>query len=164
MKLFKKSIAVLLLVTVGLLTTNCSSSDSGGGNGGGGSFYLKCKVNGVQFTCTDPMVINSLAKTITAISDNNDSHQELVSLWLPLNAGVGTHTITEEPSNVDSYGASYTDFDNDRATVDASGTMTITEVNADVIKGTFSFTSPDGDGNTITVTNGTFRTENVISN
>lgn len=42
--------------------------------------------------------------------------------------------------------------------------MTITEVNADVIKGTFSFTSPDGDGNTITVTNGTFRAENVISN
>lgn len=160
MKLMKKSIAILTLVIAAFLSVNCSSSsDDNGGSGTG--FYLKCKVNGVQFTSTDPMVINSLAKSLTGISDNNDTHQETVSLWFPLNATVGTHTITEEPSNVDSYGASYSDFDSESSTVDASGTMNITEVNANVIKGTFSFTSPDGDGNTITITEGSFRAENI---
>ncbi|MGL2966123.1 DUF6252 family protein [Flavobacterium sp. XGLA_31] len=160
MKLIQKSIAILVLAITATLMVNCSSSSSSG-DSGETTFYLKCKINGVQFTCTDPMVGNSLSKAITAISDNNDTHQETVSLWMPLGVTVGTHTITEEPSNVNSYGAGYSDFDNSISSQDASGSMTITEVNANVIKGTFSFTSPDGDGNTITVTEGTFRAENI---
>lgn len=157
MKLIKKVIAVILLVATASLTTNCSSSSDG--DGGNATFYLKCKINGVQFTSSDPFVINSLAKSLTAQSDG--TAQETVSLFMPLDVAVGTYTITEEPSNVDSFGGSYSNFDTEVSTQDASGTMTITEVTADVIKGTFSFTSPDFDGNTISITNGTFRAENV---
>ena len=158
MKLMKKSIAVLLLALVSLLTVNCSSD---GGGSSSSTFYLKCKINGVQFTSTNPSVINSLAKSIVGISDNNDTVQETLVLFMPLTVAPGTYTITEEPSNENSYGVSYNNYDTDVASLNASGTMTVTKVTADVIKGTFSFTSPDGDGNIITVTDGTFSAENV---
>lgn len=156
MKNLKKSMAIVLIVATAFLSVNCSSSSD---DGGSASFFLKCRVNGVQFTSTDPFVINSLSKSLTAQSDG--VAQETLSLFMPLNVAVGTYTITEEPSNVNSYGASYSNFDTDVSTQDATGTITITEVTADVIKGTFSFTSPDFDGNPITVTNGSFRAENV---
>jgi hypothetical protein len=157
MKLFKKSIAMLVLVVAASLSVNCSSDSNGSGDSG---FYLRCKINGVQFESSDPFVINSLAKSITAQSDNANV-QETLTLWTPLAVTVGTHSITDEPSNVDSYGASYSNFDTDDSAPTPSGTMTITEVNADVIKGTFSFTSPNSNGGTITVTEGTFRAANI---
>ena len=157
MKLFKKSIAVLLVVVTAALSVNCSSSSDSSSSS---SFYIKCKVNGVQFTSSDPFVINSLSKAISGQSDNEAS-QELVTLYMPLNVAVGTYTITDEPSNENSYGASYSNFDTDVSTINASGTMKITEVTADVIKGTFSFTSPDSEGGTITISEGTFRADNI---
>ncbi|WNM17985.1 DUF6252 family protein [Flavobacterium capsici] len=158
MKLFKKSMAIVVLAIVATLSVNCSSDSSSSSSDSG--FYLKCKINGVQFVSTDPYVINSLSKSITAQSDN-ENIQETVSLYMPLTVATGTYTITEEPSNVDSYGAGYSNFDTDVSSQEAAGTLTITQVTADVIKGTFSFTSPDFDGNTITVTEGTFRAENI---
>jgi hypothetical protein len=156
MKILKKSMAVLIILTAAFLSSNCSSSSDDGGNP---TFFLKCRVNGEQFMSSDPFVINSLSKSITAQSDG--VAQETFSLFMPLNVAVGTYTITEEPSNVNSYGASYSNFDTNVSTQNAAGTITITEVTADVIKGTFSFTSPDSEGNTISVTNGSFRAENV---
>lgn len=159
MKLMKKSIAFLLLVTVSFLTVNCSTSGDGGSSSS--TFYLKCKINGVQFKSTDPSVLNSLSKSIVGISDNNDTVQETLVLFMPLAVAPGTYTITEEPSNENSYGVSYNNYDTEVASLNAAGTMTVTQVTADVIKGTFSFTSPDGDGNIITVTDGSFRAENI---
>ena len=157
MKLLKKSIAILVIVLAATFSVNCSSDSSSSTDSG---YYLRCKINGVQFTSTDPFVINSLSKSLTAQSDDQ-SIQQTLSLYMPLGVAVGTFTIVEEPSNVDVYGASYSNFTTDVSTTDAAGSMTITQVNADVIKGAFSFTSPDSAGGTITVTEGTFRAENI---
>ncbi|WP_449533999.1 DUF6252 family protein [Flavobacterium sp.] len=145
------------MVAVAMLTVNCSSSSDGSSTS---SFYLKCKVNGVSFISSDPFVINSMTKSITGQSDS-EMVQETVNLYMPLNVAVGTYTITEEPSNVNSYGGSFHNYDTDRATLNATGTMIVTEVTADVIKGTFSFSSPDADDSMINVTEGTFRAENI---
>lgn len=161
MKKLKNVIAIALLTITSALFVNCSGSDDDNNNNTNNNdttFYLKCKVNGVQFTSTDPFVINSLSKSITAV---NDVTNETVSLYLPLAVANGTYTITDEPSNVDSYNATYTNFDTDASSDNETGTMTITQVDADVIKGTFSFTGEDGNGGTITVTEGQFRGENV---
>jgi hypothetical protein len=104
------------------------------------------------------MVINSLAKSITG---NDADTGKVVTLFTPLDVANGTHSITDEPSNVDSYAGSFSDFNEDVYTDNETGTMIITEVNADVIKGTFSFTGDDGNGGTITVTEGSFRAENI---
>jgi len=155
MKTIKKAAMLILLVAASVVSFNCSSSDDGGSSS---NFYLKCKVNGTLVEFTDPMVINSLAKSITG---NDADTGQVVTLFTPLSVTNGTHTITDEPSNVNSYGGSYSDFNADEYTSDETGTLIITEVNADVIKGTFSFTGDDGNGGTISVTEGSFRAENV---
>ncbi len=155
MKTFRKAAMLMLVVIAGAISFNCSSSDDGGSSS---NFYLKCKVNGTWVEFADPMVINSLAKSI---SGNDADTGKMVVLFTPLSVTNGTHTITDEPSNENSYGGSYSDFTEDDYTDNETGTMTITEVTADVIKGTFSFTGEDGNGGTITVTEGSFRAENV---
>lgn len=154
MRTVKKAALLLVLVTVSAISFNCSS-DSGSSSS---NFYLKCKVNGTWVEFADPMVINSLAKSITG---NDADTGKVVTLFTPLAVSNGTYTITDEPSNVNSYGGSYSDFNQDEYTDNETGTMTITEVTADVIKGTFSFTGDDGNGGTITVTEGSFRAENI---
>jgi major membrane immunogen (membrane-anchored lipoprotein) len=159
MKKLKSIIAIALLTITSALFVNCGGSDDDNNtNNNDTTFYLKCKVNGVQFTSTAPFVINSLSKSITAV---NDVTNETVSLYLPLAVANGTYTITDEPSNVDSYNGSYTNFDTDASSDNETGTITITQVDADVIKGTFSFTGEDGNGGTIIVTEGQFRGENI---
>ncbi len=157
MKLIKKSIAVLVLVITASLTVNCSSSSSSDSTAA--TFYLKCKVNGVQYNAVDPTVINSLKKSLTAQSTASES--ELVQLYFPLNASVGTHPIAVGPSDVNVYEGGYNNLGTGVSGSDGVGTMTISVVTADVIQGTFSFTSPDGNGGTIAVTEGTFRAENI---
>jgi Family of unknown function (DUF6252) len=155
MKKIKKIAMLLVMVTASAISFNCSSSDDSSSSS---NFYLKCKVNGTLVEFTDPMVINSLAKSITG---NDADTGKMVTLFTPLTVGTGTFTITDEPSNENSYAGSYSDFNGDIYSDNETGTMTITEVNADVIKGTFSFTGEDGNGGTITVTEGSFRAENI---
>ena len=159
MKKFKKAAMLLVMVTISAISFNCSSSDSSDDNNNNSStFYLKCKVNGTLVEFTDPMVLNSLAKSITG---NDADTGEAVTLFTPLAVGMGTFAITDEPSNENSYGGGYNNFNDDIYSDNETGTMTITEVNADVIKGTFSFTGDDGNGGTVTVTEGSFRAENI---
>ena len=154
MKIIKKITLLAVLLIASAISFNCSSSSSSSSS----SFYLKCKVDGTLVEFTDPMVINSLAKSITG---SNATTGKSIVLFTPLNAPTGAHTITYEPSNVNSYAGSYSDYNGNVFSSNEAGTLTITEVNADVIKGTFSFTGSDGNGGTITVTDGTFRAENI---
>ena len=155
MKTFKKAAMLIVLAVASAISLNCSSDSSSSSSS---NFYLKCKVNGTWVEFADPMVINSLAKSITG---NDSDTGKVVTLFTPLAVANGTYSITDEPSNVDSYAGSYSDFNGDVYTDNETGTMIITEVNADVIRGTFSFTGDDGNGGTITVTEGSFRAENI---
>ncbi|MFN3752596.1 DUF6252 family protein [Flavobacterium sp.] len=155
MRTFKKATILFTLVAFSAIFFGCSSDSSSGSSS---NFYLKCKVNGTWVEFADPIVINSLSKSITG---NDADTGKVVTLFTPLNVANGTFTITDEPSNVNSYNGSYSDFNEDVYTDNETGTMVITEVTADVIKGTFSFTGDDGNGGTITVTEGSFRAENI---
>lgn len=154
MKTIKKAVMLLVVVVTSSLFVNCSSDSN---NTNTGTFYLKCKVNGVLTEFTDPSVINSLSKSITGASA---APSEMVTLFMPLTVATGTFNITSEPSNVNSYGGSYSNFATDVYSDNETGTMTISQVDADVIKGTFAFTGTNG-GVVTTVTEGEFRAENI---
>ena len=157
MKNLKKLVLLAVMVISSCLLVNCSS-DSSSNNGGGtsGTFYLKFKVNGTSVAFQNPDVINSLSKAINGYTTSEKS----LTLYLPLNVTTGSYTITHEPSNENSYGASYVDFANDESSDNETGTLIVTEVNADVIKGTFSFTGTN-QGTTYSITDGEFRAENI---
>src|SRR6187551_3413434 len=111
MKKIKKAAMLLVMVPVSAISFNCSSSDSSDDNNNNSStFYLKCKVNGTLVEFTDPMVLNSLAKSITG---NDADTGEAVILFTPLAVGTGTFAITDEPSNENSYGGGYNNFNDD---------------------------------------------------
>lgn len=154
MKALKKLAVLLVLAVTSSLFVNCSSDGDGGSSSD--TFYLKYKINGISVEVSDPSVINSLSKSITGFTTNGKS----LTLYMPLTVSTGTHTIVDEPSNVDVYGASYSDFETEVASDNETGTITITQVNADVIKGTFSFTGTN-EGATYTITEGEFRAENI---
>ncbi|WP_395044487.1 DUF6252 family protein [Flavobacterium sp.] len=154
MKTIKKAVMLLAVVLTSSMFVNCSSDSN---NTSTGTFYMKCKVNGVLTEFTNPDVINSLSKSITGSSE---APSELVTLFMPLTVATGTFNITSEPSNVNSYGGSYSNFATDVYSDNETGTMTITQVDANVIKGTFAFTGTNG-GVVTTVTEGEFRAENI---
>lgn len=154
MKTIKKTAMLFVLAVASAISVNCSSDSSSSSS----NFYLKCKVNGVLIEFNDPVVLNSLAKSITG---NDADTSQMLTLFTPLAVTPGTYTITDEPSNENSYGGSFSDFAEDVYTDNETGTLVITQVTADVIKGTFSFTGDDGNGGTVTVTDGSFRAENV---
>ncbi|WP_298136281.1 DUF6252 family protein [Flavobacterium sp.] len=154
MKALKKLTVLLVLVLTSSLLVNCSSDGDGGSSSD--TFYLKYKINGTLVEVSDPEVINSLSKSLTGFTTNGKS----LTLYFPLDVATGTYSITDEPSNVDAYGASYSDFETEVASDNETGTVTVTQVNADVIKGTFSFVGTN-EGATYTVTEGEFRAENI---
>lgn len=152
MKSLKKLFVLVVLVMASSLFVNCSSNNSSSS-----SYYLKCKVNGTLVQFDDPYVINSMSKSLTASSESNG---KVISLYFPLGVTTGTFSITDEPSNVNAYGGTYSDFKNDEYSANEIGTVTITEVNANVIKGTFSFTGVNNNV-TYTITEGEFKAENI---
>ena len=157
MKSLKKLVVLVVLVVFSSLLVNCSS-DSSSNNGGSSTdtFYLKFKVNGTAVDFQDPSVINSLSKALNGYTTNEKS----LTLYFPLNVTTGTFTITDEPSNVDVYGVNYVNFANDESSDNETGSVTITQVDANVIKGTFSFTGVNN-GVTYTISEGEFRAENI---
>lgn len=152
----KLSFLFFALITISLM--GCSSDDdsSGGGNQDN-TFYLRYTLNGVNYDF-EPETLTSL-RTLILGSGTVNSDFSRISLWMPNGATVGTHQITDDfvsDDNVDTlYSADV--WIGDEVIDASSGTLVITELGADYVKGTFSFTGTNDEGTTATVTNGTFR-------
>lgn len=148
---------VTSLLMVGLMfNIACSSDDDSNNNSNNPSdLFIKFTSGGTTYNNPDPETINSLAKAINYNVFLEDQPFQIV-LYMPLTPVVGTHDITDEPSNIESYGARYTNGVTDVEMTATSGTMTITEVTATLVKGTFSFSGSNGDGTIVEVTNGSF--------
>ncbi len=160
MKTFKKTFFLFIVILTSLLiNTSCNSDDDNDTTPVADTFYIKFKANGVQQNFTDITIVNSLSK---AIIGNDENQTKTVVITVPLNVTAGTYTITDEPSNVDSYGILYSSDSESISTSNAIGTLVITEVNANIIKGTFNFTAENTDSGpaTITVIEGEFNVEN----
>ncbi|WP_300567919.1 hypothetical protein [Flavobacterium sp.] len=143
----------LLLLSVSILMvtlTACSGSDS---NDDTPTTFIKFKVDGVAYNY-EVETLTSLKKLITGRVGEGASYRE-VSLWMPVEPTVGAHTIVDDPSSADdTYTAIYApNFDN---RYDAtSGTVTITSIDDNYIKGTFSYTVDTG-GTPIVISEGEF--------
>lgn len=145
-----------LVLLLGLPFTSCSSDDDSSDNTNNTGYYINFKLNGEQINITgedNVYVANTLAKGIIG---DDVTNQHFIRLFVPLDVTTGTFIITG--SVADDYTATYTD--GEFSTDNESGTITITEVNADVIRGTFSFTG-EFNGENMSITDGEFRANNV---
>lgn len=82
-----------------------------------------------------------------------------LSLWMPVTPTVGSHTITDDtPTDANIATLHNAAFYVGDDTYEAiSGTLVVTELTTDIVKGTFSFVAEDINGVTVTVSNGSFR-------
>lgn len=154
-----KKLSYLFLVLFSLSFVACSSDDSSNDNNNNATddLYLKFTVNGVNYDF-EPETLTSLQKLIMGLQETNNVTTRL-SLWMPVTPTVGSHTITDDTPTDANIGtlhnaAFYVGDDSYDA---ISGTLVITELTDDIVKGTFSFVAEDINGATVTVSNGSFR-------
>lgn len=152
----KKIIGLLTVLT--LILVGCSS-DSEGSSNNNYETYIKFKINGQSYNY-EPETIVSL-KTLVHGYTGNDNTLKRISLWMPNEIKKGTFTITDTPSDEDTYNASYTSEDESIYIDGTSGTITITSVSDDYIKGTFSFNGSN-EGTTVNITNGEFKADRIV--
>ena len=142
------------------LTLSCSNDDDNNNNNND-DLYMRYTVNGTDVEITDPETLTSLSTLIRGEEGMDDTYRA-VSLWIPNDATVGSHPI--EPNNgsqIDIYSAIYS-TGSDIAADATVGTLNITDLDADYIEGTFSFTA-EQDGTTYTVTDGEFRAYSPVT-
>lgn len=166
-----------LLLTLSLTLSSCSSSDGGGDDTP--EFAMTAKINGQTFEANNPFGTNDYSSTNIWSYYPIEDYVMLqgraggvmgmpeINIWLKRSQiAVGTYTLA--PETFDTPPSHYIDLiDNrdDEVEKTKSGTIIITEVNTStkIVKGTFQFTSTDGDQDdpasivNATVTDGKFR-------
>jgi hypothetical protein len=144
-----KKLFYLVLPIIMLTFSGCSSDSSSGSE----DTYLKFKLNGQQYNF-EPETVTSMKILIDGFNSPGDDFVRL-ALWMPLDLTEGTHPIEiSNGSDLEVYSAN---LDKGDITVDGVGSITITESDGEYLKGTFSFTATDEDGNDYTITEGSFR-------
>lgn len=153
-----KKLSYLFLVLFSLSFIACSSDDNSSGDGGGdNSLYIKYTVNGVNYEF-EPATITSLQKLIMGEQEINSVYNR-ISLWMPVTPTVGSHAITDETPNDTNLETLHNAelWVGDATYTATSGTLVVTEMDSEYLKGTFTFTGEDENGATVSVTNGSFR-------
>lgn len=152
-----KKLSYLFLVLFSLSFIACSSDDDSSGDGGEDSLYIKYTVNGVNYDF-EPATITSLQKLIMGEQEINSVYNR-ISLWMPVTPTVGSHAITDETPNDTNLETLHNAelWVGDATYTATSGTLVVTEMDNEYLKGTFTFTGEDENGATVSVTNGSFR-------
>lgn len=152
-----KKLSYLFLVLFSLSFIACSSDDNSSGDGGEDSLYIKYTVNGVNYDF-EPATITSLQKLIMGEQEINSVYNR-ISLWMPVTPTVGSHAITDETPNDTNLETLHNAelWVGDATYTAISGTLVVTEMDNEYLKGTFTFTGEDENGATVSVTNGSFR-------
>ncbi|MCA6422830.1 MAG: hypothetical protein IM568_08450 [Flavobacterium sp.] len=152
----KLSFLFFVLLSIGII--GCSSDDdsSGGGNQDN-SVYIRFTLNGEEYDF-DPETLTSLRTLILGDEEVNNVYTR-ISLWMPEEPSLGTHTISDDfPSDANLATLYSANVWIGEEVIDASsGVLVITELGDEYVKGTFSFTGTNDEGTTATVTNGSFR-------
>lgn len=153
MKILKKIMFFAIAIFALALSSSCNSDDSPKENQIESDF-IKFKYKGTSYTF-DTGYQTSLTLDIIG-SEGIDNAYKQIALWMPKDATVGSHSIVDDLSNMETtYQASFTfmpDINNVRAT---SGTINITVNDSKKLEGTFNF-SGTKDGQTIEITEGSF--------
>jgi hypothetical protein len=157
MKNLKRIMFFAIAIFTLAMSTSCSSDDSKDDeNENPTTDFIKFKYKEKEYTYESEFT-SSESINISGMEGIDDTYKK-VSLWLPLNATVGTHNVVFDSSDLTTtYQANFSfmpEFNNANAT---SGTITITKV-TERIEGTFNFSGTQGD-KTFTVTEGSFSVE-----
>lgn len=145
---------ILLMAVFVFITVSCSETDSPTLDGVPQGLYIQFKSNGTQYTISDPITIELSNKKIDGLQ-GADASLVSITLYMPLNPTVGTHFMTDTPSDDDSYGGYFTLGNNSVDIISNAGILTITSITDDFITGTFSFSGMNGSA-VVEVTNGSF--------
>jgi len=157
MKDLKKIMFFAITIFTLAMSTSCSSDDSKEDeNENAETDFIKFKYKDKEYKY-EASFSSSEAINISGFEGIDNTYKN-ITLWLPLNATVGTHNVVFDSSNLTTtYQANFSfmpEFNNANAT---SGTITITKV-TERIEGTFNFSGTQGD-KTFTVTEGSFSVE-----
>lgn len=154
-----KNLFYLFITLFTLSLSSCSSDDDSPNNTIiEDELYVRFTVNGEQKEYMDPATLTSLRRLI--LGDNQGSADYgRISLEMPVDIETGTFTITDATPTDDNLETLYSaDIWMDDEVIDAStGTLVITELDDEYVKGTFSFSGTNEEGTSVVVTNGTFR-------
>jgi len=170
MKTFYKT-AMALMAVMTLTLTSCGGDDDNapveGGNLPTGS-YIKGKVDGAQFENLQMMGVSSAIATRTGtgdqtlilVSGSDMSANTMVITTFGITA-TGTYTVNaEDDGTVMAYvpGSGSVSFDTSNCS-GATGTLTVTALDATKIEGTFQFVGKDDENcsSTKNITEGSFR-------
>lgn len=157
-----KKLLYIFIALFSLTFVACSSDDNSpsGGNNTPDGLYLKFTADGVDYNF-EPATLTSLQKHIMGYTGTDEDHVRL-SLWMPVEPTVGTHQLTDDFPTDDNLDTHYSGFyyKGDMTFDSTSGTITISTIDDEYITGTFSFTGTDFEGNTVAITNGSFKAYN----
>ena len=143
----------LLMAAFVFTTFSCSNSESPSLDGTPAGLYIKFKSNGTQYIISDPTTMELTNKKIDGLQ-GADADLVSITLYMPLDPTIGTHFMTDSPSDDTTYGGYFT-LGNSVDIISNGGVITITSVTADFITGTFSFSGMNGSA-VVEVTNGSF--------
>ncbi|MGO4772640.1 hypothetical protein ACEN2I_13330 [Flavobacterium sp. W22_SRS_FK3] len=151
MKILKK-VMFLAIAVFALALSSCSSNDSDENQTE--TDYIKFKYKGTTYTF-DSGYQSSLTLDVIG-SEGIDNTYKQITLWMPLDASVGSHPVVYDLSNLTTtYQASFTFMGTDNTFNATSGTIKITANNNERIEGTFNF-SGIMNGQAVEVTDGKF--------
>ncbi|MBV7269944.1 hypothetical protein [Winogradskyella luteola] len=147
-----------LLVIIGVGMSSCSSDDDPSGSQEPETF-IRFSVDGVDFAYEDNIATVE-SNNITINGQNGlseDDDYSFMSIWFPLGFTTGTYDFSGDFFQEGDYklNAEINSLDvDDWAT---SGSVNITSIGSEFIRGTFTATVPSDDGGTITIENGEFK-------
>ncbi len=145
---------IVLLCTLAKACTEDNKNDVSSGD-----YHFTAKVNGVNFASIDDEMLAVSQNEYLIISGATQNQQEVITFqFFDFPGGTGTYIIGSGEYETHCFYSDDTQsffiFDDDPL---SSGTLTITDIGTNSIKGTFSFTGVTNEGNATTeVTNGSF--------
>ncbi|MDC8001075.1 DUF6252 family protein [Aequorivita todarodis] len=170
MKLFNKTILVLMAV-VAVSLTSCKKDDDGGGGGDAASGTVSAKVSGASYN-SDPLVTSAVRSDANGVSTLMITSNTMngKNITLSINGGfdgVGTYSIGGGPNVFGN--ASYTEVDVNNPTnseiwvapydTSVAGEIKVSEISSTNIKGTFNFKGKNADGTFKDITEGSFNVD-----
>jgi len=144
----------LLLIAFVFTTVSCSDSESPTLDGVPSGLFIKFRSGGTDYLIQNPTTFDLSNKKIDGLQGSG-SDLVSITLYMPLDPTLGTHFMTDSPSDDDSYGAYFTLGNGTVDILSNAGIITITSITADQISGTFSFSGLNGSA-VVEVTNGSF--------
>lgn len=146
---------LVILITATLIAfTGCKKDedDNGGSNPASGSMTLKA--NGTDWSATLAVVASNSGGLVTVTGSDSNAHQAQVVV---MGSSTGTYNIVAGGSNMGRWTVGTGMNDTYMANgILGSGSITITELTATGVKGTFTFQGVNSATNTVNITEGKF--------